>query len=472
MRVFACGATWRKKWRNFAMAHRPKTAPNALPHLQRDRLGTYYFRLTVAGHTLRRSLGTKDRALATMLASKLNWEWAMTKRSPEPTVDEIIKAFKKDGREFDAEFPDGTRLTGINTDDDLRRAKELMLARIEAIGPIEAHLAPSRPQYRPQTAPKRPGKPFSKATKGYMAEKASDNREKTLADKRATFEAFASQFDDPDMAAIDKPMAVAFKQKQLAGAPAAGRVNTKIGHLSDFFAWAIGNGEADANPFDGTRISKKSKLMEAVESYEPFTAEQLAAIFNPKSWLGYAVASKPHFHWLPFLLAFTGARPNELAGIRLDDIRQEQGIDYFALKGKNSHSKRKVPFHKAILESGFMAYLGQRRQDDPGGQLFPLLLPTKNGHAKNVSRRFNESYLPTLRINDPRRRLYSFRATFITRMSELNVNPAMLMAIVGHYEQSAVDLSSPHFKNYQGAKRIAALKDTLDLFDLALPMSF
>jgi len=119
-----------------------------------------------------------------------------------------------------------------------------------------------------------------------------------------------------------------------------------------------------------------------------------------------------------------------------------------------------------------MAYLAQRRQDDPGGQLFPLLLPSKNGHAKNVSRRFNESYLPALRINDPRHRLYSFRATFITRMSELNVNPAMLMAIVGHYEQTAVDLSSPHFKNYQGAKRIAALRDTIDLFDLALPMAF
>ena len=75
------------------MPNRPNHSRTALPHLQRDRLGTYYFRLTVAGHTRRRSLGTQDRALATMLASKLNWEWAMTKRSPEPTVDEIIKAY-------------------------------------------------------------------------------------------------------------------------------------------------------------------------------------------------------------------------------------------------------------------------------------------------------------------------------------------------------------------------------------------
>jgi len=449
----------------------PKTArPLPLRHLQRDRLGTYYFRLTVAGKTLRRSLGTKDHALATMLASKLNWEWAMTKRGNEPTVSEIIKAFKRGGREFDAEFPDGTKLTGINTDDDLRRAKELMLARIDAIGPIESELRPlltakahARSSFK--------GKTFSAATKLYLVEKALDNDTDTIADKKITYAAFVMEFGNLHMGAIDKPTAVAFKQTLMGGDAGPGRINKKIGHMSAFFDWAIDNGEAEANPFAGTRISSKSKLMEQVESYEPFTAEELAAIFNPTTWKGYNI--KPHFHWLPFLLLHTGARPEELAGIALSDVRREQGIDFFNIqKAKNSNSKRKVPFHKAIRQSGFMAYLAQRRADEPDGQLFPLLTPGKNGHGKNVSRRFNEMYLPSLRINDPKHRLYSFRSTFITRMSELNVNPAMLMAVVGHYEQTAVDLSSPHFKDYQGAKLIGALRDTIDKFDIVPAMTF
>ena len=116
-----------------------------LPHLHRDRHGTFYFRLTIDGKTIKRSLGTKDRGLATMKASALNWEWSMSKRSAEPSVSDIINAFKKDGREFDAEFPDGTKFKGINTDDDMRRAKDLMLARIEAIGPIEPVYAPCVP---------------------------------------------------------------------------------------------------------------------------------------------------------------------------------------------------------------------------------------------------------------------------------------------------------------------------------------
>ena len=176
---------------------------------------------------------------------------------------------------------------------------------------------------------------------------------------------------------------------------------------------------------------------------------------------------------MPILLLHTGARPNELASLRLDQVRSEQGIDYFAIKkSKNSNSARKIPWHRSLRESAFPSYVEERRSVDPGGQLFPLLRPSQNGHAKKVSRRFDESHLPSLGIGDPTRRLYSFRATFIARMSELNVNPAMLMALVGYYEQSAVDLSSPHFRNYQGAKLLGALRDTVDLFDIATPLRF
>jgi hypothetical protein len=56
-------------------------------------------------------------------------------------------------------------------------------------------------------------------------------------------------------------------------------------------------------------------------------------------------------------------------------------------------------------------------------------------------------------------------------MTELNVNPAMLMALVGHYDQASVDLSSPHFKNYQGTKLLAALKNTIDMFDVKIALT-
>jgi len=454
-------------------AYRP--ALRAVPHLHRDRLGTFYFRLTIAGKTIKRSLGTKDQRLATMKASAINWQWSMTKRPGEPSVSDILQSFERgEARKFDVDLPNGTRLTNINTDDDLRRAKDFM-SHAESIGMLTPAERPSRAAVQPQEARKGPPRPFYKAIKPYLAEKAKgdQNDPKTLRDKEATYALFAVQFDEPDMSMIDKAMAVEFKRQLLQSAAGADRVNKKIGHLSDFFAWAIGNGEAEHNPFEGIRISKKSKLMESVESYEPFTSAEIQTIFDPKTYPGYAMAGKPHFHWIPFLMLYTGARPNEVASLRVDQVRNEQGIDFIALKAaKNSNSIRKIPLHAAIRASGFLAYVAQQRQRDPTGQLFPLLVAGKNGYAKNVARRFNENYLLSLKITDPTHRLYSFRATFITRLSELNANTAMVMAIVGHFEQTAVNLSSPHFKNYQGTKLLSALRDTVDLFDVKLTMNF
>ncbi|CAM3085297.1 hypothetical protein DM48_4797 [Burkholderia gladioli] len=98
-------------------------------------------------------------------------------------------------------------------------------------------------------------------------------------------------------------------------------------------------------------------------------------------------------------------------------------------------------------------------------QLFPELKPGANGYGKNVTRRFAD-YLGKRKV------FHSFRHTFIGRMTELNVHPAMLMTLVGHYDQAKVDFSSPHFANYQHAKPLHELKATFDRFDMALPIAF
>lgn len=78
------------------------------------------------------------------------------------------------------------------------------------------------------------------------------------------------------------------------------------------------------------------------------------------------------FKWIPILLLYTGARPDEIASLPLANVRREKAgredIDYFAITaGKTSSSLRKVPLHKAIRQSGFMDYLARRRKEEPGG---------------------------------------------------------------------------------------------------------
>jgi integrase len=438
-----------------------------VPHLHRNRLGTFYFRITVAGRTSKKSLRTKDAQLATMRAACLNWE---LQHMPTPSVADILQAHQEGrARKFDVDLPSGAKLRNINTEDDHRRAMELIgkLPREAFVAPAVVATGPALPEQAHQK-----GAFFKTVAKQYVGELRAAGLEeaKGIEDKEATYGAFIEEFENPRIGSVTKELVGSFKAIGLKTA-GAGRVNKKLGHLSVLFQWAIDNGHAHANPAEGMRVGTKQQQARKVQHYEPFTNEELRKIFGAKAWESYA--TKPHFHWVPFLLLYTGARPDEIAGMPLANVRREGGIDFFAITaGKTSSSLRKVPMHKAIKASAFMHYLAQRRKEEPDGMLFPELRPTKNGYVKNVSRRFNEQHLRELRIDLPTKRLVSFRHTFITRMSESNVHPAMLMAIVGHYEQDAVDLSSSHFKNYQGAKMLAALRDTIDKFAVKLPTQF
>jgi integrase len=160
-----------------------------------------------------------------------------------------------------------------------------------------------------------------------------------------------------------------------------------------------------------------------------------------------------------------------LASLVLSQIQKDGDVWFFELvKAKNANSLRRIPLHRAVVESGFLQYV-EKVQASGATQLFPELKPGKNGYGKNVTRRFAD-YLDECGIKDDRKVFHSFRHTFIGRMTELNVHPAMLMALVGHYDQAKVDFSSPHFANYQHSKPLAELKATLDRFDLALPIRF
>ena len=100
---------------------------NPIPHLHRDRLGTFYFRITVAGRTVKKSLRTKDAQLATMRAARLNWELPRMPPSREPTVTDILKAHEEGRtRAYDVKLPSGVEINGIESEEDSRRAMELL----------------------------------------------------------------------------------------------------------------------------------------------------------------------------------------------------------------------------------------------------------------------------------------------------------------------------------------------------------
>ena len=432
-----------------------------IPRLTCSRHGVYYLRLTHGKTDTRRSLGTKDFQRAKLSALLLNLHVEMSKSRLDAEMF----------RHLDIALPNGVKLTNIRRED-----KGILFDILDKLGVTGEQLAAmptaevarllAGPEPQRMEPPKPKSKPLSDVIALYLAEKKLDNVAKTLEDKERTFAEFQGFFQDSDINAFDADTAIAYKNRLLAANASASRINAKTSFLRDLFAYAINNNlYFTTNPFEKVRVSSKTKLKQQVESYREFTDDDLKLIFAEAPYREFM--NKPDYHWLPLLALYTGARVEELASLSLNQIKKDGGIHYFEIeKAKNLNSIRKIPLHRQIETSGFLAYVDSVRAQG-ATMLFPHLTAGKNGYSKNMSRRFG-AYLDSLKISDSRKVFHSFRHTFITRMTELNVHPVLVMSMVGHYAQAKVDLSAPHVVNYQHEKPLSVLKQTIDRLEFPI----
>ena len=505
-----------------------------VPNLYRNRLGTYYLRITVLGREVKRSLGTKDRPKA--VRSALLFALAKTEglhldtngvgvRLSQPTIrptaskpqgDEGMKYSSKVlhkgkgasdlpnlGEDTPSDIrppndpsvpfvnvpegikkldmvmaPDGTvSFNNIKSDEDVVRAQLLAKAikagdfqtAIGLAAPVEGeplHLRPIAAMSDISQASKmaNASKPFKKVQVLYLAEMKFQNGQKMIDDKESTYADFLGIVGSIQIDEISGPKAQIYKQDLLTRGITAIRMNAKLGHLSELCEWAARNHHMTvANPFKTMKVSRKGDIKKNQENYEQFTNSELETVFKSPLYVPFLCESD--YYWLPWMALHTGARLEELASLDLVNIKEDQGIHYFDIrKGKNSNSIRRVPIHSNLINAGFLDFVAKQRAKGES-LLFSHLVCGKNGYSKNMSRRFGQ-YLDKLGIKEGTKVFHSFRGTFITKMTEKNVHPGMLMALVGHYEQAKVDLSAPHFQNYQGSKLLAALKDTVELFEV------
>ncbi|MEX8520669.1 MAG: site-specific integrase [Leptothrix sp. (in: b-proteobacteria)] len=470
-----------------------------LPHLYKSRHGVWYIRYQEDGREVKRSLKTKDWHVARLLGLRFNLSLAMT--------------FRK----FDIVFPNGIRVENINSDEDVDRV--IKWTRAEGIEglcerpaylrdketrqeqPRKATRSPQEPRTQqeslgalrspqePLGSPRSPQEPrtqqeplealrspqkrtkkLSEVVSHYLAEKRLENTEKTIKEKETNYEEFIRFFGDLDINLYTSEHSLSLKSRWIGEKQSALRINKRLSFLKDLFAYAIDHRlYFDVNPFQNVLISKKSKLRAKVASYEQFTDDELKLIFSETAYREYM--NKPDYFWLPFLALHSGARIEELASLQTRQIKKESEIWFIDLeKGKNANSIRRIPLHRNIENSGFLAYVDSVRSN-PTGQLFPKLTAGMNGFSKNCSRRFG-LYLDKIGIKDGRKVFHSFRSTFINRMSETNVHAALLMGIVGHYDQAKVDFSSTHFQTYQQKKPLKILKEAIDKLEYDLNLFF
>ncbi|TKB94499.1 MAG: site-specific integrase [Nitrospira sp.] len=207
-------------------------------------------------------------------------------------------------------------------------------------------------------------------------------------------------------------------------------VNYALIDLSHLFTWA---GKQDLytgkNPCDGVAF-------EGVEStrFELFTDPDLRAIFSSPEFNQERTGDHPYHYWLVWILALTGTRRGEIAKLRAEDIRQEEGVWFFDIvdegeegkRLKNKHSRRRVPIHSKLLELGFL----ETRPKE--GMLFPKAYTGKG--RKTVGDAFTKWFNRLRRSLDitGKKPPHSFRHTAITKLASASVPADVQRILTGH----------------------------------------
>ena len=222
-----------------------------------------------------------------------------------------------------------------------------------------------------------------------------------------------------------------------------------VGHLHDFFIYALANDWAAVNPLDKAFDEAIAGLKTGAgqdkvsNSYGVFDDGDLTAIFDPRRYL--LNNNSADDFWAPLIALYTGARLGEIVSLGIDAIEVDSDSGVYTMsiaiskanpKAKNVNSRRRVPLPSALISLGLLEYVDHVRALGA-----TVLFPHRKANAtraadpsKHVSRVFG-LHLTDIGIVGPGKVFHSFRHTVITRMHVRNVPVGDAELIVGHAAQ-------------------------------------
>lgn len=277
---------------------------------------------------------------------------------------------------------------------------------------------------------------------------------KTRKDHAAVAKLFQSLVGAPPNN-VAKADVLSFKDKLVEKGVSIPNLKTKISRLKTLINYGHDNGLVRERAADGIRLAKSK-----VKGRAPFDDQALQQIFGgPVHKEGYrpTLGRGEAAFWLPLIALYTGARLEEIAGLRVDDLMElgfeADGADKTAWffrfspyplenrRLKNDGSERTVPVHPELIRLGLLRYLKTVLvSNEP--QLFPRLTQHASGKRAHKWGQWFGTYLRTdCKVADPRKVFHSFRHTLKDAGRECGVPEELQRAIMGH---SATDVAGSY----------------------------
>jgi len=277
---------------------------------------------------------------------------------------------------------------------------------------------------------------------------ATGRKPSTYDSYRNTMAAFAAFLKHDDAGRVTPEDVLRFKDHRLAtinprnGKPISARTvnDSDLSGLKTVFEWAVRNRKMAANPAKGVtiKVGKRQKLRsKGLTDAEAIAILTVAAAHDVGREQPQTRAAK---RWVPWLLAYTGARLGEIAQLRKQDLTQEGSHWAVTITPDagtvKTNEARTVVLHEHLVELGFCAFVSAA----PAGHLF--LKPGKGGEVRGPLRGLKNRLAAFARaiVTDPNvAPNHGWRHRFKTVGMEAGIAPRILDAIQGQAARTAAD---------------------------------
>jgi integrase len=204
--------------------------------------------------------------------------------------------------------------------------------------------------------------------------------------------------------------------------------------LQSVFKSAIRRGRfTAASPFEAQKLEVDE------EHYKPFTTGEINKLFAPAKFIIRPDKHTVHtaLPWVTLIGAYTGARLEEIAQLRVADIQEHDGVWFFDIHDgngnslKNKSAPRYVPIHSQLIAAGLLDYVAGLQKDS---RLFPALKPRKSKNNKVgavLSDEFRDRRLGVGVVRDGVN-FHSFRHTITNMFDKLGVSDTDAARVLGH----------------------------------------
>jgi hypothetical protein len=186
----------------------------------------------------------------------------------------------------------------------------------------------------------------------------------TIESWRYVFGELGEHFEDRSAASIMPEEASAWIKGLIRPERSAATVKkTWLNAANTIFRWGVEQKHLTRNPFAGVKITvPKKKRLRETRAFHPHEARTIlraaSAITDTRT------AHEACKRWVPWLCAYTGARPGEMTQLRGVDVIKRDGVHAFRITPEagtvKSSATRVVPLHPHLMAQGFLKFVAQR----------------------------------------------------------------------------------------------------------------